>query len=493
MEEEEKTLSSQAGSTEFLTKQERRDQEAYLTPQGDREKVTQKSPVLEAEEGYKSALLEARNLYESGLITSKGLKDAESEAAQAYQRTVAKLLGDGAKALPLWSDAEKRIIPQQTAYERILQDHNSTACEYTNRLQRGTLTLEEYDKQMARLLTDTTDRLSAEERLTDAEREEVARLRASREQFVATPQMPERDKTFDYKKTPLDIQREDLERLKEYARLLEESIALGSKESEQLLLNAKAKASSLEEVIRLETVRKDLADLQDKKNVQTYQGIKSIADATRGATQALKRMRSVFDDDDSTGLEKLFSIFSSITSVVDSILSLVNAFKTLSATMEAVEAASEALDAVQQATQATSIAVSTAEVAASTALASAKMAEMASIISARYAAIPGGEALAAAEIASYAALIKGVKGLGAFAHGGLVDFGSPVGDRTLIRVNRGERVLTSEQQEWLQGLSKGFQTDEKQSVRKIEITGQFKLHGRDLVAAINNEVRRSRR
>lgn len=451
-------------------------------------------PLAEAEQEYRKSLQEASNLYKAGRISAEELQRAESDTARSYLDTVAKLRGEGAKSLPSWQDAMGRLIPEQSAYEKILADHNSTLTSYTNRLENGTLTLEEYNNLVAQLLTDTTNRLSAESDLTAAQREEVERLRGSRSSYIATPELESRDTTYDYKKTPLQIQQEDLQLLQNYIKKLEEAVKLGSTEAEQLVTNAKAKAKSLEDLIKLETIQNDLDELQDKRFTQTYQGIKSIASATRGATRAFKQLRSVFEDDDAGGLKKLFATFSSITSIIDSILSLIRTFKMLSETIQAVTVTSQALDTAKQATEATSVAVASAEVATSQAVQSAKMAEMAAIISARYALLPGGQALASAEIAGYTALIQGVKGLGAFAEGGLVDFGSPTGDRTLIRVNKGERVLTSEHQEWLQDLAKGFQgRNATTTPQRVEVTGQLRVKGRDLVATIHNETRQSRR
>lgn len=451
-------------------------------------------PLAEAEEEYRKSLQEASNLYKAGRISAEELRKAESDTARSYLDTVAKLRGEGAKSLPLWQDATARLIPEQTAYEKILTDHNSTLTSYTNRLENGTLTLEEYNNLVLQLLTDTSNRLSAESDLTEAQKEEVARLRAKRSEHIATPELESRDTSYDYKKSKLQIQQEDLQLLQNYIKKLEEAVKLGSTEAEQLVTNAKAKAKSLEDLTKLETIQNDLDELREKRFTQTYQGIKSIASATRGATRAFKQLRSVFEDDDASGLEKLFATFSSIVSIIDSILSLIKTFKMLSETIEAVTATSQALDTAKQATEATAIAVGTAEVATAQAVTSAKMAEMAAIISARNALIPGGQALAAAEIASYTALIQGVRGLGAFAQGGLVDFGSPTGDRTLIRVNKGERVLTSEHQEWLQDLAKGFQgRNATTTPQQVTVTGELRVRGRDLVASIHNETRQSKR
>lgn len=453
------------------------------------------STVAEAEETYRKSLKEASNLHKMGRITGKKLREAESDAAKTYIDSVVKLRGEGAKSLPSWKDANARLIPEKTAiYQKIRDEHYKKLGEYDNRLQNGTLKLDEYHTLVAELITETTNRLSAESGLTDAQKKEITQLRESRATYVPLPKAPIRDATYDYKKKAPDIEKENLELLKTYIKALEEAIKLGNKEAEQLLVNAKAKAKSLEDLIKLDTIQKDLADLQDKRFTQTYQGIKSVASATRGATRAFKQLRNVFEDDDASGLEKLFATFSSIASIVDSILSLIKTFKMLSETIEAVTATTTALDTAKQATEATAIAVSAAEVATSQAVQSAKMAEMAAIISARYALVPGGQALASAEIAGYTALIAGVRGLGAFAQGGLVDFGSPTGDRTLIRVNKGERVLTSEHQEWLQDLAKGFQgRNATATPQRVEVTGQLRVKGRDLVATIHNETRQSKR
>lgn len=479
---------------ELKAKEDELKKETSKRRSGGRTTTSKSDPLAEAEQEYRKSLQEASNLYKAGRISAEELRKAESDTARSYLDTVAKLRGEGAKSLPSWQDAMGRLIPEQSAYEKILADHNSTLTGYTNRLENGTLTLEEYNELVSKLLTDTTNRMSAESDLTEAQKEEVARLRELRSSYIATTQLEERDTTFDYRKSKLQIQQEDLQLLQNYIKKLEEAVKLGSKESEQVLTNAKAKAKSLEELIKIETIQNDLSELREKRFTQTYQGIKSIASATRGAVRAFKQLRSVFEDDDASGLEKLFATFSSIVSIIDSILSLIKTFKMLSETIEAVTTTTTALDAAKQATEATAVAVGVAEVATAQAVTSAKMAEMAAIISARNALIPGGQALAAAEIAGYTALIQGVRGLGAFAQGGLVDFGSPTGDRTLIRVNKGERVLTSEHQEWLQDLAKGFQgRNATATPQRVEVTGQLRVRGRDLVASIHNETRQSRR
>lgn len=148
---------------------------------------TKSDPLAEAEAEYRKSLQEASNLHKAGRISAEELRKAESDTAKSYLDTVAKLRGEGAKSLPSWQDATARIIPEQTAYEKILADHNSTLTGYTNRLENGTLTLEEYNNLVAQLLTDTTNRLSAESDLTDAQRDEVARLRAKRSEHIAPP------------------------------------------------------------------------------------------------------------------------------------------------------------------------------------------------------------------------------------------------------------------------------------------------------------------
>ena len=196
-------------------------------------------PLAEAEAEYRKSLQEASNLHKAGRISAEELRKAESDTARSYLDTVAKLRGEGAKSLPSWQDATARLIPEQSAYEKILTDHNSTLTGYTNRLVNGTLTLEEYDNLVAQLLTDTSNRLSAEKDLTEAQKEEVKRLRESRSSYIATPQLEERDTTYDYKKSKLQIQQEDLQLLQNYIKKLEEAVKLGSKESEQILTNAK--------------------------------------------------------------------------------------------------------------------------------------------------------------------------------------------------------------------------------------------------------------
>ncbi|WP_025843047.1 hypothetical protein [Porphyromonas gingivicanis] len=89
------------------------------------------------------------------------------------------------------------------------------------------------------------------------------------------------------------------------------------------------------------------------------------------------------------------------------------------------------------------------------------------------------------------ATIKAAGAVAGFSNGGLVAGGSPWGDRTLIRVNAGERVLNAEQQEWLQRLAKGFSAQPQGG--NVRVSGEFRMRAGDLYAVVRNEERRRAR
>lgn len=106
---------------------------------------------------------------------------------------------------------------------------------------------------------------------------------------------------------------------------------------------------------------------------------------------------------------------------------------------------------------------------------------------AAYAGIPfAGIAMAVGAIAAIMSVIKSAKG---FANGGLVDYGSTFGDRTPAFVNKGERILSRGNQEWLSGLAGRLRSDVSRN-NKVEVVGRFELENNKLVAAVKKENQR---
>ena len=89
---------------------------------------------------------------------------------------------------------------------------------------------------------------------------------------------------------------------------------------------------------------------------------------------------------------------------------------------------------------------------------------------------PGNLAALASNMAAIAAAYGSIK---AFAKGGLVNYGSPTGDKTLARVNKGELILSKSQQGTLFNLLNG-----KGSFGGGEV--EFKIRAADLVGTLKN-------
>lgn len=89
-----------------------------------------------------------------------------------------------------------------------------------------------------------------------------------------------------------------------------------------------------------------------------------------------------------------------------------------------------------------------------------------------------GSAIAAA-LAAFAMIPR-------FENGGIVGGNSQKGDKILARLNSGEMVLNKGQQGTLYGLLSNRN-------RSIAVSGEFKVRGRDLVAAIDNNNKFNKR
>ena len=97
-----------------------------------------------------------------------------------------------------------------------------------------------------------------------------------------------------------------------------------------------------------------------------------------------------------------------------------------------------------------------------------------------------GAVMAATQIAMLIGAVSRAKN---FAHGGLVDYGSTWGDTTHAFVNKGERILSKGNQDWIEGLASRARGTAVGGGR-VEVCGRFELENRKLVASINKENQR---
>ena len=507
-------LKNDKGYQNALKKQQRNAPSTEEPKEDKKKRKDKEEPLERVEREYAETLKELNNQKEVGVITEKKYQEELSRASVTASEGVAGILGKSAESNKTFIEARKHIIKEETEYEKVTKNNARTLAEVVERKRLGVISEEEANQEYLSAINRCIDALLSMEDFTDEARADVRGLVNAKKEFVKLPTREERDTTFDYKKSSADINKEELDILNKYIEWLREANKLGADAKDELNKMI-AEAGSLEKALKLNEIKEDLDKLKDKLLDVTYSGIKSAASSVRHLTSAVKDLSKAFSDDDVDPFERMLIVLNSMMQLVDGIVGIVKAIKAIDSASKAVDAASNALNKISGGESkdnktalieanigvaaSEGVAALAAEAAAETQAAASKkitdarIQEMAATISAHNASLPGvGIATATAEIAAYMALIKGAGAVGGFTDGGLVSGGSLWGDNTLIRVNRGERVLNTEQQDWLDKLSKNMGENGVGRIN-VNVGGEFKLRGKDLYVAIQKEERRRAR
>lgn len=295
-----------------------------------------------------------------------------------------------------------------------------------------------------------------------------------------------RDRSRDWKMSQTEILEADLKEAQEYYDALHNYAAQFSTDMTDELNAAMGNVKSLEEALKIAEVEAAVEDLSRELRRGVYDGAKSAVGNIDGIVSAFERVNEAMSDADASGWERIMAVWEAMTSITDAIVELVDTFQRLAevqtlltkaqeaqnkesdnAAASTVENAGKIVAAAETETQGTvdsakkTIIAKQGEAAANAGAEASKMGPLG------WLAI--GAAIAAA-IAAFASIPK-------FEKGGIVQGNSPKGDKILARLNSGEMVLNKNQQGTLYGLLNSRSSD-------VNISGEFKVRGRDLMAAI---------
>ena len=386
--------------------------------------------------------------------------------------------------------------------------------------------------------------------LTEEQKNALLALKQRNDDAIAkqslknAPKSEERDRTFDYKKTEAEQLGEELERLKNESSELDDFLKSADNGSDLFKAQrerAEALKKAIEDVDRAYkrvSVSEDVKDLHNEVTSLWKGALKGVADSVRDLTQGFKGMWDALEGD-GTAIEKIMAIVNVLIRMAETVASLTERFRKLQETREIatkaentlstlpsgeatsqmggsiiggilggagagagedlgegakkLNAIAKAQEAVNAAAAAEGVVIAAtmpikkledAQAAESTAVhlaaASAKVAEANALIPVV------GAITAAAQIAMLIAAVSRAKN---FAHGGLVDYGSTWGDTTHAFVNKGERILSKGNQDWIEGLARNARGTAATAGR-VEVSGRFELENRKLVASINKENQR---
>ena len=211
------------------------------------------------------------------------------------------------------------------------------------------------------------------------------------------------------------------------------------------------KVTTLEGAFKLAETLDALSAAQKELANAKYSVFEDSIEGVEGLVDAFARLNEVMEED-SSAWEKILAVFEVFKTTSESVVSLI----------ESIQAAKKAEAAVNAATATENIAASQGEAIAGATASGAKI------------PFPGNVAAIAAGIGAVMAAFASIP---KFANGGIVGGNSPTGDKILARLNSGEGVLTRTGLGTLYNLMSGG--------GNMRISGEFKVKGRDLVAAID--------
>lgn len=387
-------------------------------------------------------------------------------------------------------------LPRGEAYKAerqridILKEYSDSVKRRQAELEAGAITEKEYREALFDLTREARKNLASN--MAGADDFEQAYFRGLGDLtrgLAPKPELKARDASRDYKKTDIDILEESLSVAEQnrdiFRRLAEETGGMFSEELSAAMSNVK----TLEEALKIAEAKKAVEELTKELRTGAYNGVKSIVGSVDNIASAFERVGDVLSDGDASAWERIMAVWEAMTSISDAFIQTIEIIERLTkvkemlAKAELAEAAvSDTVTEKKVANAAIGMAADAAEtestvVNAGTKVA-AKTAEGAASAGASAASLPFpwnivaiGSAIAAA-LAAFAMIPR-------FENGGIVGGSSSTGDKILARLNSGEMVLNKDQQGTLYGLlnNRG---------RSVEVSGEFKVRGRDLVAAIDN-------
>lgn len=472
-----------------------------------------KTPLQKEEEKYAASVKELTNKLNNRAITEDDYKKQLNDLNKATYDTLSGMLTpDKAAKNKTYQTVKGFSVSSEFSEEQ--KKYEAELMTYSNQLKNGALTEKGYQEAKLSLLESTIKAIASMDNLTEAETKYLADLLSNaqglRSGLVDRPETKTRDKTFDYKKSEMDITSEELSIAKENLDKIKDAYNAGAKDLTDELNAALTNATSLEDALKIAEVKKDIKDLSKELNEGLYSGVKDIASSSDRLVSAFSSLRDVFSDEDATTWERIMAVWNAMINTVDAFMSIVKTIEALTQITQKLAKAKEeeaALDTrvttqkVANATteavaEATSAGVSivadetksavkkktaTDNVTASVAEGTAEAGASAAKLPFPWNIIAIGGAIAAA-MAAFSAIPK-------FANGGILS-GSTTGDKNIARFNGGEMFLNGRQQATLFQIANG---------KGIKTSGggdskvEFEIRYDKLVGVLKNGDQKARR
>lgn len=455
---------------------------------------------------YNNSLRALKDKKQDGIITEEEYNEALEELYQSTLDSIYALNDINENSNPFAKALKEAYLTllknkkKEDEVQKALDKYYEGVQKLYNQYNNGVITQEELETELYNLLEEVTMATSAMGDLSGAsellaaeflkKKKELANKKASE---IENPTSGTRDNTFDYNKSQSDILGEVADIYREYEDNLKNTIEELSnleptdeikqrlQELNAELLRTTYNAETMEDAFKFAKISEDIKSLEQELSEGIWDNFTGIADAVDRVTSSIKDMVEVMEDPETDGWEKVLSLFNAITQITDTILQSVQMISQLTEVMDKLKQAEAAYQAVQAAGTAQTVAGAATTVVA-------KQAEATASGTAEAAKLPFPANLLA--ILGIVGLITSIfAGLPKFAHGGIVQGASTIGDNNLARVNAGEMILNKQQQATLFGMLNGSNSG---ALGKNGGQVEFKIKGADLVGTINNYNSRKR-
>lgn len=471
---------------------------------GIEEGQAQKTTLQKLEEKSAKELSELEAKYKIGSISqaeyNKALAELNiklyAEASGSNDRKV--LESDFYKKLKETADAavrQKDALAGAVELENVQKEYSKRLAELSAQKANGLITEKQYRKNVQALAVEMDKAASSISGIGVEGQAFITAMRMNA-QLMGTPtKKKERDTTFDYKKTTIDIAQENLDLAKDYAKDLQEEARNAGKILDEELAKAMANVPDLEKALKIAQVRQDIKDLGKELKQGMFSGVKNIASSADRMVSAFTQLRDVMDDEDASAWERIMAVWNVMVNSVDSFMSIIQTIDTLRELTEKLGKAKEAEAAIDTATTAAKVTNATTEAAVDTATTGVEVVNAGEKVAANTAEGASDAGKSAAKLpfpaniiaigAAIAAAIAAFSVIPKFANGGVVS------GRTLAEV--GEYPGASSNPEVIAPLSKlkDMIGGTGMANVRVEVGGKMQLDGDTAYLQLKNYGKRT--
>ena len=462
------------------------------------------SRLDEAENRYWQARLEYANQLDAGVRSQEEYNKAIDQLNMDTIKEMGGILGRKADENNTFREAylgtlnplHREPSPRDKQLQEIETNYAADLSKLDNQLAAGSLSQEKYNNELQNLINNTIS-LAASLLGGDAVANDFFSKLLAQRMDIALPERQKRDTTFDYRKTNLEINREELDIAEKYLNDFKSAIDEGAQYTQEQLNTALGKVTSLKDAIKIAEVKEDIKNLERQLGEGFYSGMKNMVSDADRIGNAFSNLRDVLNDVEASEWERIMAVWNAFTASMDAYFSIIKVVEQLTEVTKQFSRAKQTEAIIDSQVTGQKVANASIEMSTDLAAAGVKKATATQELAADTATAAGSAGKSAAglpfpfNLIAVAAAIGGVIALFAsipkFAYGGIVGGNSFAGDHILARLNSGEMVLNQGQQSRLFSmLNSGESATRKPEREKVE----FKIEGTTLMGVLHNTNKR---